>query len=458
VHRDVKPSNILRSRFGPALTDFGIARAPDELGSTLTREMMTPHHASPEALLHQAQSGSSDVYSLASTLWTLLVGHPPFVDPARPGMDMYAFRDRVLNDALPAIPRADVPDWLVRELQRAMSKLPSQRHGTAREFADALRRAMLGLAPLAPTGPASEPASPVTVAPAPASAPPIERIPSLERMPPLERMSPAVTAEPVAPAAAALPTSPAAAGTASAAPAHSTGASAPPQPAEAVLPARGRAQIPTPEPLSGSWTVPAAAASRTAHDPADVLDEGGWLGPVSREGPTVTADRPAGSREATETGPPTRRFDERDLVAGRPAGRGAIVAVLVAIAVLAVAGGALIMLNGGPSRAPRAAPSEPASTTFITAQATGGPTDVRIERDAGTSVTVRWSDPTGGTASFLVVGTGPAAERLDPVPLPQGTTETTITGLDPAKNYCFTVSALYTVNQVAPAPDVCTSR
>ncbi|MFC7480809.1 serine/threonine-protein kinase [Luedemannella flava] len=47
IHRDVKPSNILRSRFGPALADFGIARAPDELAGTLTREMMTPHHASP---------------------------------------------------------------------------------------------------------------------------------------------------------------------------------------------------------------------------------------------------------------------------------------------------------------------------------------------------------------------------------------------------------------------------
>jgi serine/threonine protein kinase len=44
--------------------------------------MMTPHHASPEALLHQAQSGASDVYSLASTMWTLLVGHPPLWTPA----------------------------------------------------------------------------------------------------------------------------------------------------------------------------------------------------------------------------------------------------------------------------------------------------------------------------------------------------------------------------------------
>src|SRR5215470_1647394 len=131
VHRDVKPSNILRSRFGPALTDFGIARAPDELGGTLTREMMTPHHASPEALLHQAQSGLSDVYSLASTMWTLLVGHPPFVDPTRPAVDMYLFRDRVLNDPVPAMDRADVPAWLVAEMRRAMAKLPADRHASA---------------------------------------------------------------------------------------------------------------------------------------------------------------------------------------------------------------------------------------------------------------------------------------------------------------------------------------
>jgi serine/threonine protein kinase len=152
VHRDVKPSNILRSRFGPALTDFGIARAPDELGSTLTREMMTPHHASPEALLHQAQSGLSDVYSLASTMWTLLVGHPPFVDPARPDMDMYSFRDRVLHDPLPPMERGDVPDWLDAELRRAMAKLPEQRHQSALGFSQALQRGSLGLPSEGPPG------------------------------------------------------------------------------------------------------------------------------------------------------------------------------------------------------------------------------------------------------------------------------------------------------------------
>src|SRR5690606_5948363 len=46
---------------------------------------------------------------------------------------------------LPPMPRADVPEWLVRELTRAMAKRPSDRHATAREFADALRRATLGV-------------------------------------------------------------------------------------------------------------------------------------------------------------------------------------------------------------------------------------------------------------------------------------------------------------------------
>src|SRR5262245_46493364 len=152
IHRDVKPSNILRSRFGPALTDFGIARAPDELGATLTRELMTPYHASPEALLLQAQSGQSDLYSLASTMWTLLVGHPPFVDPIQPPTDIYALRDHVLHDPLPPLHRDDAPQWLHAELAKALSRQPAQRHASAAEFAEALRRGELGV-PAAATQP-----------------------------------------------------------------------------------------------------------------------------------------------------------------------------------------------------------------------------------------------------------------------------------------------------------------
>jgi hypothetical protein len=410
VHRDVKPSNILRSRFGPALTDFGIARAPDELGTTLTREMMTPHHASPEALLHQAQSGSSDVYSLASTMWTLLVGHPPFVDPERPGLDMYAFRDRVLNESLPRMPREDVPEWLVGELTRAMSKLPAQRHANAREFADALRRATL----LASGTHIGRPPVPPPPTQTPSSGPVIVGPPRIPTQPPPPEPAPIPVGLVDRPSA---PPSP---------------VPAPSSPAPVDLP---------------PWDLPAAES----HQAEPVEDDGGWLGPVAR------VDLMAGpSQPPAEAGPPTRRFD--DAFAAPPSRRGFVVAVLVAVAVVAVASAAVLALNAGRGQTPTAQPSGPASTTFITAQGEGAPRDVKVAEDQGNSVRLEWTDPTTSTVSFIVVGKGPAAERLAPQSLPRGTTTVTFTGLDPTKNYCFTVGAVYTYEQVATAPDVCTSR
>lgn len=135
IHRDVKPPNILRSRFGPALTDFGIAYAED-LSTTTTFMKLTPHHSSPETLLQQHQTGKSDLYSLASTLWNLLAGRPPFESP---GGNPDEFRRRVLTQPVPRVPRDDVPEWLQAELARAMAKRPAHRHPSALDFAETLR-------------------------------------------------------------------------------------------------------------------------------------------------------------------------------------------------------------------------------------------------------------------------------------------------------------------------------
>lgn len=140
IHRDVKPQNILRSRFGPALTDFGIARAANDLSGTITLNKLTPHHASPESLLRQAQGPPSDVYSLASTMWNLLAGYPPYADPGDNNPDPFEYRDRALRDQLPILPRPDVPPWLQDVLIDAMSKAPQERPQTAAAFADGLRR------------------------------------------------------------------------------------------------------------------------------------------------------------------------------------------------------------------------------------------------------------------------------------------------------------------------------
>lgn len=450
VHRDVKPSNILRSRFGPALTDFGIARAPDELSGTLTREMMTPHHASPEALLHQAQSGSSDVYSLASTMWTLLVGHPPFVDPNNPDTDMYSFRDRVLNDPLPTMPRTDVPEWLVQELTRAMAKRPSDRHATAREFADALRRATLGV-PVATTATEPRPETPERES-AGGDGPIFQRgVVARARVP-----SPAPTG-----------------GTGSMV--DATAQIQDPEGQGGWLGAEAVAVAPRPR---SPTETPAPAAERGRRDDEARPDEPRHDEPrhdvrhdAARPNVRDDAARPDEPRHHDVARPEavpasraiseTHRLGEEDLRRDlTPRGRGTVIGVLAVLALVAVAAAAVLMLNAeGPASPPQSQPTTmPVTTTVIGVQASGAPTSVRIEDDAGTAVTLSWTDPTGGAVAFVVIGKRADETPLDPVSLPQGTTMATVDGLDPGNDYCFTVGAVYSVTRVAAAPAVCTTR
>nr|BFF24217.1 hypothetical protein GCM10025732_21820 [Glycomyces mayteni] len=100
LHRDVKPQNILRGQYGPALADFGIARSTAALAATAAIDKLTPLHASPEALLRQVQTPASDLFSLASSMWHLLAGFAPFANPEG-GTDPDTHRQRVTSDAQP---------------------------------------------------------------------------------------------------------------------------------------------------------------------------------------------------------------------------------------------------------------------------------------------------------------------------------------------------------------------
>lgn len=176
VHRDIKPSNLMRSRSGTVkLVDFGLARlhaAPSELthGDSL---LGTPAYLSPEQCAGEAATPQSDVYALACTAFHLLTAQAPFT-ASHVAAVLYAHLNKPLPDPRGWAP--DVPEAVVRLLQRAAAKDPAQRHASAAALLADLDAVLRGGAPVA--HPAPTPAEQLAAhpsahrsAPAPAPAP-----------------------------------------------------------------------------------------------------------------------------------------------------------------------------------------------------------------------------------------------------------------------------------------------
>ena len=82
VHRDIKPANIMITDMGDVkVMDFGIARAMDDFGATLTSTwniVGTAQYLSPEQAMGDTADARSDIYSTGCLLFEVLTGRPPF--------------------------------------------------------------------------------------------------------------------------------------------------------------------------------------------------------------------------------------------------------------------------------------------------------------------------------------------------------------------------------------------
>jgi hypothetical protein len=142
VHRDVRPSNIMRETTSgrTVLMDFGIAGLLESGGETITRltaqgvRLGDLRYMSPEQMRGETVTVQADVYSLGVVGFELLTSESPFGDSR--GVQAMAAQLRGERRKLAAA-RPDLDPALTALIDRCLAQSPSERP-QAREVAAAL--------------------------------------------------------------------------------------------------------------------------------------------------------------------------------------------------------------------------------------------------------------------------------------------------------------------------------
>ena len=147
VHRDIKPGNLMLSQHRVVkVMDFGIARATASWAALTAQGVIrgTPSYMSPEQVLGKDLDGRSDLFSLGSMLYEMLVGEALFQ-----GSSMLKVMEKVARvEVGDSFKRAEQAMAGTEELlKKLMAPHPDDRFESADELGEALKAMLLGAGP-----------------------------------------------------------------------------------------------------------------------------------------------------------------------------------------------------------------------------------------------------------------------------------------------------------------------
>ena len=145
THRDVKPQNIMLTRDGVKVLDFGLAKLmpkPGPTGETLTAVLTTegtvlgtPQYMAPEQFEGKEADARSDIWAFGAVLYEMATGQKAFQ-----GESYSILLSAILSaDPTPMSVKPFTPSWLERLVRRCLAKDPEDRWQSMRDVVLELR-------------------------------------------------------------------------------------------------------------------------------------------------------------------------------------------------------------------------------------------------------------------------------------------------------------------------------